>query len=394
MRDLSKSLQSREQFHRQRLINQSPVGTEIMVEGEPLLNFCSNDYLGLANDPRIKEACKSGIDQYGVGSGASQLITGYQTAHYDLELALAEFLERPRVLLFSTGYMANIGVISALMNKGDHIIEDRLNHASLIDGARLSDARLHRYVHKSLTSLESELKKIASNKKLIVSDAVFSMDGDLADINGLAEHAQHYNADLMIDDAHGIGVLGKHGAGSLSHAGLHGRKTYEKVAILVGTFGKAFGTFGAFVAGSEELIEKLIQSARSLIYTTAPPAAIASATLQSLEIIKSEEWRRETLSERIHQLQSGLRQIGIQHANNLSPIQPIITGSSKSASELSKKLRQRGVLISAIRPPTVPKNTSRLRITLSAEHTEQQVDKLLSVLDDLKVAESLNVDEC
>ena len=393
MRDLSKSLQC-EQFHRQRLINQSPAGTEILVEGESLLNFCSNDYLGLANDPRIKEACKSGVDKFGVGSGASQLITGYQTAHYDLELALAEFLERPRVLLFSTGYMANLGVITALMNKGDHIIEDRLNHASLIDGARLSDARLHRYVHKSLTSLESEFKKTSSNEKLLVSDAVFSMDGDLADIDGLIEHAQLHCADLMIDDAHGIGVLGKQGVGSLSHAGLHGREACEKVPVLVGTFGKAFGTFGAFVAGSEELIETLIQSARSLIYTTAPPAAIALATLQSLDIIKNEEWRREALTARIRQLQSGLRQLGIQHENNVSAIQPIITGSSESACELSKNLRQRGILISAIRPPPVPKNTSRIRITLSAVHTEQDVEKLLDALDGLKVAELLNTYEC
>ncbi len=272
MRDLALLLKnSRVQFsYRQRLINTSPAGAEISTHGESLLNFCSNDYLGLANDPRVIKACKDGLDQYGVGSGASQLITGYQNPHYELELALADFLERPRVLLFSTGYMANLGVISALMQKGDQIIEDRLNHASLIDGARLSDARLHRFQHKSKDAIDDIFKRIRSNEKsvdfsnaesqktdaqkLLISDAVFSMDGDLADLTVLVKHAQIHNADLMIDDAHGLGVLGQQGRGSLALAGLRGAEACEKVPVLVGTFGKAFGTFGAFVAGSGDLI--------------------------------------------------------------------------------------------------------------------------------------------
>ncbi len=408
MRDLASLLKTKREnsVYRQRLLSESPAGAEVSINGESLLNFCSNDYLGLANDPRLLQACTAGIAQYGVGSGASQLITGYQTAHHELELALSDFLERPRVLLFSTGYMANIGVISALLQKGDHVIEDRLNHASLIDGARMSDARLHRFRHKSLTALEGTLSKVNAKQspslklsqrstnsvpqKLVVSDAVFSMDGDLVDLNALVQCTQTHNADLMIDDAHGLGVLGHQGRGSLALAGLRGAEANKKVPILVGTFGKAFGTFGAFVAGSDDLIETLIQSARSFIYTTAPPAAIAVATLASLSIIQEEEWRREALAARITQLQSGLQQLGLTQEKSPSAIQPIITGSSDSAVKLSHELRQQGFLISAIRPPTVPNNTARLRITLSALHTEQHIDRLLLALDKLSIEKWVN----
>ncbi|VAW80635.1 8-amino-7-oxononanoate synthase [hydrothermal vent metagenome] len=408
MRDLASLLKTKREnsVYRQRLLSESPVGAEVSINGESLLNFCSNDYLGLANDPRLLQACTAGIAQYGVGSGASQLITGYQTAHHELELALADFLERPRVLLFSTGYMANVGVISTLLQKGDHVIEDRLNHASLIDGARMSDARLYRFPHQSMTALDNTLSKISANQtqaltmdqgstssvvqKLVVSDAVFSMDGDLADINALVQCAQANNADLMIDDAHGLGVLGDQGRGSLALAGLRGAEATKSVPILVGTFGKAFGTFGAFVAGGDDLIETLIQEARSFIYTTAPPAAIAVATLVSLKIIQEEEWRREALAARIIQLQSGLQQLGLTPDKSPSAIQPIITGSSDSAIKLSHELRQLGFLISAIRPPTVPNNTARLRITLSALHTEQHIDRLLLALDKLKVEKWVN----
>jgi len=388
MRNLSNDLQLRREqsMYRQRLINESPAGVEVTVDGKNFISFCSNDYLGLANDQALRDACKAGIDQYGVGSGASQLISGYQTPHHDLECALADFLRRPRALLFSTGYMANLGVVSALMKKGDHVFEDRLNHASLIDGARLCDADLHRYSHNSSESLLTLQNNFSANESLTISDAVFSMDGDLADIPGLVKCSSTNNSTLMIDDAHGIGVLGKQGRGTLSHFNIDDVQANKQVPILVGTFGKAFGTFGAFVAGSEELIETLVQSARSLIYTTAPPAAIAVATLESLNLIRSQNWRREQLHARIVQLQSGLSQLGIKHNGNISAIQPVITGSAAAATRLSEQLRQRGIIISAIRPPTVPENTSRLRITLSALHTEQHIEQLLSALDELDVA--------
>jgi len=352
-----------------------PQGSRLRIDGRELLAFCSNDYLGLANHPQVVAAFKRGADAYGVGSGASHLITGHSVAHQALEEALADFTGRPRALLFSTGYMANLGVISALAGRGDSICEDRLNHASLLDGARLSQARLRRYAHGDPRALARLLER--SGARLIATDGVFSMDGDLAPLPALAALAQDADAWLLVDDAHGLGVLGEEGHGSLAHFGLGP----EQVPILVGTLGKALGTAGAFVAGSRELIETLIQRARSYIFTTAPPPAVAVATRESLGIARRESWRRERLRMLIRRFRAGAAQLGLPLMESETPIQPLIAGTVEQALSWNRDLEAQGILVSAIRPPTVPERSSRLRITFSAAHREQDVDRLLETLD-------------
>ena len=375
---LSEDLIQRKAAHlyRYRQLLQSPQGVRVTVEGRSLLNFCSNDYLGLANHPQLIDAFKKAADDYGVGSGAAHLITGHSTHHQQLEEELAAFTGRPRALLFSTGYMANLGVVSALMGQGDAVFEDRLNHASLLDAGLLSRARLQRYVHLDADDLQGKLAQSRARQKLLCSDGIFSMDGDMADARSLASLAEAYGAWLMIDDAHGLGVLGQHGAGTLEEYQLG----VKEVPILMGTFGKAFGTFGAFVAGEEILIESLIQKARSYVFTTALPPAVAAATRVSLKLIQTEDWRRQQLQALIKQFRQGATQLGLPLMESRSAIQPLMIGDSDRAVRLSQQLNTAGFLISAIRPPTVPQDTARLRITLSAEHRPEHIEQLLSAL--------------
>ncbi|MDH5778031.1 MAG: 8-amino-7-oxononanoate synthase [Gammaproteobacteria bacterium] len=375
---LDESLAEREaaQLYRRRKLINSPQGVEINLQGKTALNFCSNDYLGLANHPELIEAFTSAAKEYGVGSGAAHLISGHSQHHHQLEEELAEFTGRPRALIFSTGYMANLGVISALFGQGDAVFEDRLNHASLLDAGLLSRARLQRYQHNDVSDLENKLSSSKSENKLIVTDGVFSMDGDVAPLTGLATLAQQHNAWLMVDDAHGLGVLGNNGAGSLERNDL----TLDDVPILMGTFGKAFGTFGAFVAGHESLIETLIQSARSYIYTTALPPAVAAATRVALRLVQQESWRRDQLNHLIKQFRQGAEQLGLSLMSSASPIQPLLIGDTAKTVNISQQLLDDGILISAIRPPTVPDGTARLRITLSAEHQQHHVERLLDSL--------------
>ncbi|MCE4068354.1 MULTISPECIES: 8-amino-7-oxononanoate synthase [Pseudomonas] len=375
--DLAARLAQRqaEDLYRRRPLLESPQGPEVVIDGQPMLAFCSNDYLGLANHPEVIAALRAGAERWGVGGGASHLVNGHCGPHHELELALAEFTGRPRALLFSTGYMANLGTVTALVGKGDSVLEDRLNHASLLDAGLLSGARFSRYLHNDAASLASRLEKAEGNT-LVVTDGVFSMDGDLADLPSLCATARQQNAWVMVDDAHGFGPLGATGGGIVEHFGL----SMEDVPVLVGTLGKAFGTAGAFVAGSEELIETLIQFARPYIYTTSQPPAVACATLKSLELVRAESWRRDHLNALIARFRTGAAAIGLRLMDSPTPIQPILIGGSAQAMALSAELRQRGILVGAIRPPTVPAGTARLRVTLSASHTEAQVDRLLVAL--------------
>jgi 8-amino-7-oxononanoate synthase len=366
-------------LYRKRRIVASPQGVQLNADGRELLNFCSNDYLGLANHPKVVGAFKNAADRYGVGSGSAHLICGHSEAHHVLEEELAEFTGRERALLFSTGYMANLGAIAALAERGDTVLEDRLNHASLIDGGLISGASFKRYRHADLEHV-SNLIDAASGKKLIATDGVFSMDGDLAPLPALAQLAQERDAWLLVDDAHGLGVLGETGGGALEHFGLD----HTDVPVLVGTLGKAFGTFGAFVAGSESLVELLIQKARTYIYTTALPPAVAEATRASLRLVRAESWRRDKLKHLTERFRQGANQIGLELMPSPSPIQPILIGDSRKATDLSEALLDAGMLIGAIRPPTVPPGSARLRVTLSAAHEEAQVDRLLNELDRLK----------
>jgi len=376
---LATGLAARQQQHlyRTRRVIDGAQDVELISDGKPQLSFCSNDYLGLANHPALIKAMQAGAERYGVGSGASHLVSGHSHAHHALEEALAEFTQRPRALLFSSGYMANLGVISALTTKHDTIHEDRLNHASLIDAARLSGATMRRYPHNDVDALATRLDKNSNGYPLIITDGVFSMDGDIAPLPQLATLVSKHNSTLMVDDAHGIGVIGKNGRGTVEHHNL----SENDVPILVGTLGKAFGTAGAFVAGSEELIETLIQQARTYIYTTALPPAIAHATLTSLKLIEIEAWRREHLQTLIKLFKDGAAQLGFNIMPSNTPIQPLIIGDSDKALRISEALQQLGILISAIRPPTVPDGTARLRITFSANHTEKHIDQLLAALD-------------
>jgi len=363
-------------LYRSRRVINSPQGVHLQIDGQKILNFCSNDYLGLANHPTVVQAFKSAVDDYGVGSGSAHLICGHSYAHHALEEELAAFTGRDRALLFSTGYMANLGVLSALVGKGDSIFEDRLNHASLLDGGLQSGAKFKRYAHANVEHLDSQLKK-ASGHKLIVTDGVFSMDGDFAPLNTLSNTARTHDAWLMVDDAHGLGVIGAKGGGLLDYYGLK----QDDVPVLMGTLGKGLGTFGAFIAGSDVLIETLIQKARTYIYTTALPAAVAEATRASLKIVISDNWRRDKLNNLSVRFRSGAEQLGLQLLPSLSPIQPIIIGDSQQAVDISNDLLSAGFLISAIRPPTVSQGSARLRVTLSAMHEEQQVDQLLEALE-------------
>jgi len=373
----ARALQRRAQHlerHRRVLAGSDPVETR--VDGKPLLNFSSNDYLGLASNPELVEALKGAADDLGVGSGASALVTGYREPHRLLECELAEFLQREKVLLFSSGYLANLAVATSLAGRGDVIIQDRLCHASLIDAARLSGARLSRYAHADMEALRRRLDAVDGGHRLVVSDGVFSMDGDTAPLKRMAALCRDHGAWLAIDDAHGIGVCGPGGRGSVAAAGLDDRQ----VPVLTGTLGKAFGCFGAFVAGSEQLIDHLVNEARSYIYTTAMPAALASAARAALRRVIEDDWRREHLQALITHFREGARQRGLALMMSDSPIQPLLIGDSEAALKAAASLKRQGFLVVAMRPPTVAPGTSRLRITLCAAHRSSQLDALLDAV--------------
>ena len=339
------------------------------------LDFAGNDYLGLAQDPRVSAAQAAGARRYGAGAGASHLVSGHLEAHDALEEALARWTGRERALLFSTGYMANLGVLQALADRHTAIFQDRLNHASLIDGAALSGARSRRFHHRDAIDLESLLTRSECAHKLVVSDGVFSMDGDVADIAALVEVSQQHSAWLMIDDAHGVGVLGDNGSGCVGSSW-----NSAEVPILVGTLGKALGTAGAFVAGDAALIDHLIQFSRSYIYTTAQPPAIATATLTALEIVQSEPEHRTNLNTNIAYFRREALRVGLPLTTSVTPIQPLILGDEARTLHWAVQLRQKGIQVGAIRPPTVAKGEARLRITLSARHQEGDIDRLLEAL--------------
>ena len=363
---------------RSRRVLQSAQGAHIKVDGRDYLAFCSNDYLGLAAHPQLIDAACSGAAQYGVGAGASHLIVGHSAAHHQLEQALAQFLDLPQALLFSTGYMANLGIVSALLGRNDVVLADKLNHASLNDAALLARAQFVRYNHSDLAHLEQALSKAQGRRKLVVTDAVFSMDGDIAPVPQLLALCERYDATLLLDDAHGFGVLGEHGRGVLEHFNVQSSRI-----IYMATLGKAAGVFGAFVAGSEALIQTLIQRARTYIYTTALPPLLATAVLASLQLLRQEDWRRTHLRALIAAFKEHLATQRWYLLPSDTPIQALIIGSNQEALAVAEALRGAGILVPAIRPPTVPKGQARLRISLSAAHTQEDVRRLCDTLNDL-----------
>lgn len=367
-------------LYRRRRVIDSAQSPRLVIDGREVLAFCSNDYLGLANDARLIEAQCEAAKKYGAGSGAAHLVSGHQRIHHELEEALAEFTGRERALLFSTGYMANLGIASALLRLGDHVYEDRLNHASLLDAGLASGAKFSRYTHGDVAALEKKLSVQESGAAMVMTDGVFSMDGDIAPLNVLAESCQRNDACLVVDDAHGIGVLGEGGRGSLEYCGLDA----ADVPVLMGTLGKAFGSFGAFVAGSEAMIETLIQQARTYVYTTALPAAAAGASLAALKIIQEEPERREHLRKLIARFRDAAQSLGLALMDSFTPIQPIVIGEATEALHVSNALFEKGLLVTAIRPPTVPQGSARLRVTLSAAHSPADVDRLLEILESIQ----------
>lgn len=350
----------------------------VIRDGKTLINFSSNDYLGLASHPALKEAALDYLKQHGIGAGAAHLVTGHHAIHEQLEQRLAQVSGYPAAMLFSSGYMANMGVIDALMShlgdsKSGIVYQDRLNHASLLDGSRLSGTKLRRYPHLDTHTLHEWLATDDAAQKLIVTDQVFSMDGTEASLDQLIQLAETHQAGLMIDDAHGFGI----------------RSTpLPNVDVYMATLGKAIGTYGAFVSGSQVLIDYLKSRARTFIFTTATPPVIAASTLAALDVIEQEPWRQVKLQQHIQTLRSALQQQGWQLMNSQSAIQPIIIGQAEDALALSQALLEQGLLVSAIRPPTVPQGTSRLRITLSAAHTDEMVERLVDVLGDVSYHQS------
>lgn len=369
-------------LYRVRRTVQGGHGADIVVDGNRCVNFCSNDYLGLANDPRPAAAARRVLADVGTGSGAAALVSGYNVEHARLEEELADFIGQPRTLMFSSGWAANLGVLRALLGPEDRIIADELNHASLIDGGRLCRASYQRVPHANTDAITAILAADCpkTRRTIVVTDSVFSMDGDLADLPVLSQNAAAYDALLMVDDAHGFGVLGAKGAGALEHFSEISGTVSAIPEVYVATLGKALGAAGAFVAGSEALIEYLIQRARTWVFSTAPPPALAAAARTALGIVRTEPWRRQQLRERIQRLRRGAAALGLPIGESQTAIQPLILGDAARSLALSHFLFDRGYWVAAIRPPTVPQGTSRLRITLSAAHTDQQVDGLLVAL--------------
>jgi 8-amino-7-oxononanoate synthase len=367
---------------RRRRVLESPCGRLATVDGKKVLNFAANDYLGLAGNADIARALADGALQWGAGSGASHLVSGHLAPHEALEKEIAAFTGFPRALTFSTGYLANLAVTPTLAGRGDAVFADKLNHASLIDAMQLAKANgadVQRYPHNDVAALEKMLAASPAAHKVIVTDAVFSMDGDLAPLPLIFALAERYDAWLVIDDAHGFGVLGPHGEGSLAHFNLPASKRI----VLMGTLGKAAGVGGAFVAGSATAIEYLLQKGRSYIFTTAQPPAIACALAKSLQLIQNGDALRANLMARISQLRDGLAGLPLKLLPSLTAIQPLIVGENDAAVALSKALWERGLWVPAIRPPTVPKGTARLRISVSAGHTEADIAQLVCALKEL-----------
>lgn len=344
----------------------------------PQRSFISNDYLDLSQHPVLKKTLCTAAEQYGTGSGASHLLGGHSVPHQQLEEQLAAFTGRERALLFSTGYMANLGVLTALLHKGDCVLQDKLNHASLLDGGLFSGADFRRYLHNDVNSLRKYLARLTDKKTLVATDGVFSMDGDIAPLPDLAAVCREHHALLMVDDAHGFGVLGKNGAGSCEHFSL----TQNDVPILMGTFGKALGSFGAFVAGSHDLIDMLVQFARPFGYTTALPPAQAAVTSAALKLLCDESWRREKLQHNIGFFRQQAAQRQLPVLDSLTAIQPLVIGSSARVMQIDVALRAQNFLVGAVRPPTVADNAARLRITLSAAHEEKDIVQLLDAIAD------------
>ncbi|HKB53239.1 MAG TPA: 8-amino-7-oxononanoate synthase, partial [Ramlibacter sp.] len=351
-----------------------------------MLAFCSNDYLGLSGHPALVQAACAGAREFGVGSGGSPLVGGHSAANARLERELAAFVQLPRALYFYAGFATNTGIVPALVGQGDALFSDALNHACLIDGARLSRARIHRHPHADLQALERELAASTARRKLVITDAVFSMDGDIADVPALLALCERYDALLLLDDAHGFGVLGVQGRGTLAHFGLNGARRSPRI-LYMATLGKAAGVAGAFVAGEAALVEWLLQKTRSYIFATAAPPLLACALSASLHLIEREEHRRTELVQRIAQLRSGLAPV--LHATpwrlgqSETAIQPLVIGANDQALAVMDGLASRGLWVPAIRPPTVPEGTARLRIALSAVHTAADVDRLLHALAEM-----------
>jgi 8-amino-7-oxononanoate synthase len=363
---------------RKRCVVSSAQGTQLVVDGKAYLSFCSNDYLGLANHPSLVEAFIRGAREFGVGGAASHLISGHMAPHEALEIALAKFVGLPRALYFSCGYAANSGVIPALADRGDGIFSDALNHACIIDGARLSRAEVQVYPHADVATLTKLLAVSNAERKLVVSDAVFSMDGDIAPVTELLALCEQHDAWLLLDDAHGFGVLGANGRGVLEHFDLHSPNI-----IYMGTLGKAAGASGAFVAGQTDVIEWLVQRARTYVFSTASPPAIAVALQESLRIIAQEPWRREHLRTLAARLREGLKGLAWTLLPSQTAIQPLVIGENQTALDVMARLQETGIWVPAIRPPTVPAGTARLRISLSASHSIADVDRLVAALIDI-----------
>lgn len=368
---------------RRRRLAGTPCGPEMLIDGHAVLSFASNDYLGLAVHPRVVDAASAGLSTWGVGAGASEFLGGHFPPNRDLETQLAAFVGAQKALHFATGFMANIGIVPALTERGDAIFADKLNHASLIDAVRLSYAFNHRYPHCNLGVLEGQLSANRAKRRLILTDAVFSMDGDVAPLPQLLELAERYDAWLLIDDAHGFGVLGPQGRGTAAHFGLQpgGR------LVVMGTLGKAAGVAGAFVAGDAEIIDWLEQSARTAVYTTGVPPALTFALLESLKLIEAGDELRAHLQALIARLRTGLRPIcarnGWRMPDSATAIQPIVIGDNGATLKVADTLLARGIWAPAIRPPTVPEGQARLRVSLSASHGEMQVDELITALAEI-----------
>lgn len=362
-------------LRRRRRVVEAIDGPRLHIDGRWLLSFCSNDYLGLSQHPALIAAAQAAAGRYGVGAGASPMVSGHSTEHERLEEELAAFVGRERALYFYAGYPANVGIVPALVGRGDAVFSDALNHACLIDGARLSRAEIHAYPHADLAALARLLAASTAQRKLVISDAVFSMDGDIAPVPELLALCERHDAYLMVDDAHGFGVLGPEGRGTAAHFGLASPRL-----IYMATLGKAAGVAGAFVAGDAPVIEWILQRARSYMFATGAPAMVAATLRASLKVIAAEGWRREQLRQRIAQLRAGLAGLPWRLLPSDTAIQPLIVGSNACALQLMAQLQQAGLWVPAIRPPTVPANTARLRIALSAVHTEADVDALLAAL--------------
>jgi 8-amino-7-oxononanoate synthase len=379
LHDALAQLRSSASYRKRRLLA-GPQGARISLDGKPVLSFASNDYLGLANHSDLIQAATEALSGAGLGAGASHLLTGHHGLHQTAEQALAAYVGMPDALLFSTGYMANLAVVTSLLGRQDAIFADKLNHSSLVDAAILSRASHDRYRHADLDHLDYLLKRSAAATKLIASDAVFSMDGDIAPVNDLMALAERHGAWLFLDDAHGIGVLGETGRGTLEHAGWDVHHRQSPRIVYMATLGKAMGIAGAFVAGSHDLMDWLVNKARTYIYTTAMPPALAAAVPVSLGLSARDAWRRERLHAHISRLRAGCAGLPWRLLESPTPIQPLLIGQDDEALRVSARLEAHGIFVPAIRPPTVPKGTARLRISLSAAHEAEDIDALVGVL--------------